>query len=426
MANMKKISINGLTDTLHAVSEAAASVVIPKSKNPVEAETTEESNVIDSVNAVSQWLGTIRESASPAMMQVITTQMQMLDVITSPAMTGMFIDNMVACLDKALAASPEEQKGQIRELYSQMIQNTVFVLEAKMSYAQDKASKEATHLIETAGTMMENTLTTIAGIATPVGGVGAKAVKISNVLLVKQGGQGFVQAVSSLFTSKRDSIKAKDDFAQVISDLFDTLDKYHNLFGSSIIINGMLAKYKRLLVDKYTEDKMRPVTSRMTISDFQHAARLTEELSDVLSNMASTNVFSSLGKIVSTVAHAVADSAIRKKASEMDLQAFCQLYDSFSNDIENLKVQLREEETVLMNLKQEHKDISFLKFGMKKESLEKIDSQLEVLENKKRELADAEAKLRELKDMFPDAKAIKEAVDAYEAKLTGIELKYAV
>lgn len=424
MANMKKISIKGLTDTLHAVSEAAESVVIPKSKKTVEVETTEESNVIDSVNAASQWLGTIRESASPAMMQVITTQMQMLDAIASPAMTGMFIDNMVACLDKALAASPEEQKGQIRELYSQMIQNTVFVLEAKMSYAQDKASKEATHLIETAGTMMENTLTTIAGMATPVGGVGAKDVKISNVL--KQGSSGLIPAVSSLFTSKREAAKAKDDFTQIISDLFDTLDKYHNLFGSSIIINGMLAKYKRLLVDKYTEDKMRPVTSRMTISDFQHAARLTEELSDVLSNMASTNVFSSLGKIVSTVAHAVADSAIRKKASEMDLQAFCQLYDSFSNDIENLKVQLREEETVLMNLKQEHNDISFLKFGMKKESREKIDSQLEILRKKKRELNDAEAKLRELKDMFPDAKAIKEAVDAYEAKLTGIELKYAV
>lgn len=425
MANMKKISIKGLTDTLHAVSEAAESVVIPKSKKPDEVETTEESNVIDSVNAASQWLGIIRESASPAMMQVITTQMQMLDAIASPAMTGMFLDNMVACLDKALAASSEEQKGQIRELYSQMIQNTVFVLEAKMSYAQDKASKEVDHLIETAGAMMENTLTTIAGMATPVGGVGNKAVKISNVL-VKQGGQGLVQAVSSLFTSKREAAKAKDDFTQIISDLFDTLDKYHNLFGSSIIINGMLAKYKRILVDKYTENKMRPITSRMTISDYQHAARLTDELSDVLSSMASTNVFSNLGKIVSTVAHFVADSAIRKKASELDLQAFCQLYDSFSNDIENLKVQLREEETVLMNLKQEHKDISFLKFGMKKESLEKIDSQLEVLENKKRELADAEAKLRELKDMFPDAKAIKEAVDAYEAKLTGIELKYAV
>ena len=142
--------------------------------------------------------------------------------------------------------------------------------------------------------------------------------------------------------------------------------------------------------------------------------------------MASSNVFSSLGKIVSTVAHAVADSAIRKKASEMDLQAFCQLYDSFSNDIENLKVQLRGEETMLMNLKQEHKDISFLKLGMKKESREKIDAQLEVLKKKKQELVDAEAKLRELKDMFPDAKAIKEAVDAYKVRLTGIELKYAV
>lgn len=425
MADKKKISIKGLTNTLQAVSEAASSVVVPKSKKTIEVETTEESNVIDSVNAASQWLGTIRESASPAMMQVISTQMQMLDVIASPAMTGMFLDNMVSCLEKALEASPEEQQGQIRELYAQMIQNTVFVLEAKMSYAQDKASKEAHHLIETAGTMMENTLTTIASMATPVGGVGAKAVKISNVL-VKQGSSGLIQAVSSLFTSKRDATKAKDDFAQVISDLFDTLDKYHNLFGSSIIINGMLAKYKRLLVDKYTEDKMRPVTSRMTISDFQHASRLTDELSDVLSSMASSNVFSSLGKIVSTVAHAVADSAIRKKASEMDLQAFCQLYDSFSNDIENLKVQLREEETVLMNLKQEHKDISFLKLGMKKESREKIDAQLEVLGKKKQELVDAEAKLRELKDMFPDAKAIKEAVDAYEVRLTGIELKYAV
>ena len=242
MADKKKISINGLTDTLQAVSEAAASVVVPKSKKTVVVETTEESNVIDSVNAASQWLGTIRESASPAMMQVISTQMQMLDVIASPAMTGMFLDNMVSCLDKALVASPVEQQGQIRELYSQMIQNTVFVLEAKMSYAQDKTSKEARHLIETAGTMMENTLTTIASMATPAGGVGAKAVKICNVL-VMQGSSGLIQAVSSLFTSKRDATKAKDDFAQVISDLFDTLDKYHNLFGSSIIINGMLAKY---------------------------------------------------------------------------------------------------------------------------------------------------------------------------------------
>ena len=92
MADKKKISINGLTDTLQAISEAAASVVVPKSKKNVEVETTEESNVIDSVNAASQWLGTIRESASPAMMQVISTQMQMLDVIASPAMTGMFLD----------------------------------------------------------------------------------------------------------------------------------------------------------------------------------------------------------------------------------------------------------------------------------------------------------------------------------------------
>lgn len=425
MADKKRISISGLTDTLHTVSKAATSVVVPKSKKVVEPETMEDVNVIDTVSTASQWLGLIRESASPAMTQVITTQMQMLEAIASPAMTGMFLDNMVSCLDKALAASEEGQKRQIRELYSQMIQNTVFVLEAKMSYAQDKAGKEAAHLIETAGSMMENTLTTIASMSIPASGVGAKAVKISNVL-VEQGGPGVIQAVSSLFTSKREATKAKDDFLQVISDLFETLDKYHNLFGSSIIINGMLAKYKRLLVDKYTEDRMRPVTSRMTISDFQHTAKLTDELSDMLSDINSSNVISSIGKIVSSVTHTVVDYSIRKKASKLDLQAFCQLYDSFSNDIYNINIQLRENETTLMNLKQEHKDISFMKLGMKKESRERIDSQLELIAGKKLELADAEAKLKELKELFPDAKAIKESVDAYEAKLTGIELKYAI
>ena len=54
MADKKKISINGLTDTLQAISEAAASVVVPKSKKNVEVETKKKRNVIESVNDAYQ------------------------------------------------------------------------------------------------------------------------------------------------------------------------------------------------------------------------------------------------------------------------------------------------------------------------------------------------------------------------------------
>lgn len=374
---------------------------------------------IETIDQLQESLVPLEGEISPAMLQVIKSQLQVLGTISSPTMTGMMIDNLVAGLKQSLENTDPSSVSTIRESYARLIQNYVFMAEAKMHYVVDKNKEEANILLAESGKMLADTFMDIASCAIPAG----KAAQIVDHIdkdmfkIDPSVGGAFFTNMVKIISAKNLIEEKQKEFYETIDNLFDTFDKYPDLFGPSIIINGMLSKYRKILVDCYADSKIKLIKNRKSAAELHKASQLTE---DIMKTFTKADL---LGMVSSGV-QSFLNAMIARKAARYDLQTFFMMYDAFESELKELKLKLNDEENRLNELKNKKKQIGFFNFSEKRDTANSIEEQFEKLNESMKEVQEVEKKFKELKSLLPEAKAIKEDINRYETRLIAIEEKY--
>lgn len=381
--------------------------------------TPEDENQIQTIDQLQDSLVSLEGEMSPAMLRVLKSQMQVLGTISSPTMTGMMIDNLVLGLKQSLEEAGPSAVDTIRDSYTRLIQNYVFMAEAKMHYVVDKNKEEANRMLAESGKMLADTFAEIVTIAVPAG----KAIQIvkavnKNMFEIKPSSGGdFFSNMVKVFNAKTVIEEKQKEFFSTIENLFDTFEKYSELFGPSIVINGMLSKYRKILVKRYTDSRIKVIKNRKSAAELQRISDLT---GDLMTTLWEGDVLGMVGSGVQSFFNAV----ITRKATQYDLQTFFMMYDAFEAELKDLKAKLDAEENRLRDLENQKKQLGFFNFSGKKETAKTIEEQLAKLNDCKKEVSAAEKKLKELKALLPEAKALKEDINRYEARLVAIENKY--
>ena len=383
------------------------------------AKTPDADKQIETVDQLQDSLISLEGEMAPAMLQVLKSQIQVLGTISSPTMTGMMIDNLVLGLKQSIDEAKPTTVPAIRDSYIRLIQNYVFMAEAKMRYVVDKNKKEANSMLVESGKMLADTFADIAAIAVPAD----KANKIvksvnKNMFEIKPASGGdFFSNMAKIFNAKTVIEEKSKEFFSTIENLFDTFEKYPDLFGPSIIINGMLSKYRKILVERYADSKIKVIKDRKSVAELQKASKLSDELIKTFKK-------GDIWGMVSSGVQSLFDAAIARKADQFDLQTFFMTYDTFDAELKELNSKLSAEESRLNELEQQKKQVGFFNFSAKKEATKSIEEQLAKLDACKKEVSNVEKKLKELKALLPEAKALKEDIAQYESRLIGIEQLY--
>lgn len=216
--------------------------------------------VLDSASSIQNWLTSVRPEVSPAIAEAIQGQLYVLSFVQTPTMAGMAVDNLIFCLDKSLKkASYEEEKAFIRETFCSMIQNLMFIGDARLAYAIEKNREEAGALLIQAGDILNST---ISAIASSVSAPGAAIPQIANIFENQVAKEGFFKKIGSWISKKKEIESKKADYYLTISNMFKVLDRYSSLIGPSILICGMLERYRPAVISYYREQLEKDVKER--------------------------------------------------------------------------------------------------------------------------------------------------------------------
>jgi len=411
---MVKIDIKG---GLKNISSAIGSVKDSVEKVQILPPKQKEESLEDAVTDIYAEFSEISAMMTPAMQQVVSSQLQVLNVVSSPTLSGMMLDNVILGLQKATEDCSGKEAKLIQESFIRIIQSFTFHAEAKLRYILEKNKAEAEKLLDESLKMVSDSVISVASMSFPPAKASSIAMKTMGALTSDLAKNDIVSNLARIVRSKKESAEKKEEFYTFIENLFDTFDKYDSLFGKSIIINGMLSKYRKLLVEKYTNDRIDLVKNSVSVQSLQKADQVIDDIAKNLNKAKYIDAAASLVKGVLSVFS-------KRKSSQYDLQTYFIIYDSTSRQLAEAKGQIVAEEDALRKLQEGKKGIGMLNFSGKKEANEKIEEQQKVLEEKKQIVKQIDNKMQQLKDLLPDAMAIKSDIDHYEAHLISVEEKY--
>lgn len=410
------VKIN-LTNALGSFSNAIESVKGSVEKVQILPVKDKDESLEDAVNSISADFGEVSEMMSPAVQQVISSQLQVLDSVSSPTLSGMMLDNVVFGLQKATENSEKNESIEIRESFIRIIQSYTFYTEARMRYILEKNKVDAERLLDESLKMVSDSVVSVASMAFPPAKASSIAMKTMGALTSDLAKKDIISNLTKFVRSKKESDEKKVEFYSFIDNLFDTFDKYDSLFGKSIVINGMLSKYRKMLVEEYANKRISLVKNSASVQSLQKADRIVDEIAKNLNNAKIIDAAAALAKGLLSI-------FTKQKSSQYDLQSYFLILDATSQELRETKEQITLEEESLKQLFEDKKGKGVFDFSGKKEAKEKIQEQKQVLEKKKKTLSEVENKLNHLKDLLPEATAIKSDIDQYEARLISIEEKY--
>lgn len=202
-----------------------------------------QSNSIENLNSL---LSNLKDNAPISIQEAISAQIQVITYIQSPTLIDTNFSTFFQHLKKSLKYSSSEiEKDSIRESFALMIQNYVFIMDARLQYEINENKEEAIKLLKSAGESLINSVTNITMVAVTGGNV--MTIKRAVETLVKD----LINPDSNLFKrlwnwiiNKRIIKEKKREFLETLWRIYQKLDKYHKLIGPSIIINSLINCYK--------------------------------------------------------------------------------------------------------------------------------------------------------------------------------------
>ena len=382
--------------------------------------------IISTIDGMKTWLTNLGQDTTPALMQTLQMQLQVLKHVQSPSMTGMALDNMMLCMSKAVnTATNDSELANIREAFASMIQNYFFMQEANLRCAQLKDREEGTKLLTQAGEMLSDAVTKTATALTG-STIDMATTVVRNIFEAEAVQKGYIKNLFVWIGDKK-QLKAKEkEFNQTLEMLFDTFDLHAALLGPSILIKGMLSRYRKAILEYHQNEKLQMYIDRGHKIDAQ---KLTDLSSGVVATTTAIitkrplKALSGLTMALSGAAGLVADK-INSNKTGLDIKAYCTLQDALEVECNKLQEELSKMESEITSLKQQHKELGMLQFAEKKELQQKIDLKVEEKDAVYNALKTTKEKLAEMKQLFPDAYAIKAELDQLEEKLIAIENKF--
>jgi len=377
--------------------------------------------IVSSIDGMKRWLSNLGKDATPAIIETLQNQLKVLDAVQSPSMTGMVVDNMIFCLDKAVKqADTDLEKQNIRDAFASMLQSYVFLAEANLRCAEKARQEEAKDLLTQAGAVLSDAVVKTAGLVAS-GGSSMATTTVLNIFASDEVKNGYIKKVFAWIGGKKEFEQKQKDFYKTIEMLFETLDDYADILGKSILINGMLSRYRVLLVDRRKEQKAEDFRKRISTIDQNKVSALTDGISKLVG-------FGALhiGNLTKTIGAGIglAVDAIAGSRKCMDIDSFCMLQDAIEQDLQEQESMFASLTSELEALKATHKEIGMLKLGEKKECQAKIDAKQVELDEVIKTIKELKAKRKEMKDLFPDSYAILKDIKDYEHQLIAIEEKF--
>lgn len=383
--------------------------------------------VVSSTEGMQIWLQGLGKDTTPALMQTLQTQLQVLQTVQSATMTGMAMDNMILCLDKAVKMSSNEtEKNNIREAFASMFQNYYFFQEANVRCAAIKNQEESAELLKQAGSMLSKAVTKTA-VTVAQGNLDMNSIDVRNIFDSEEIRKGYIKKLFSWFADKKIIKEKEDEFYKTVENLFETYDQHAELLGPSFLSKGMLSRYRKDLVERRKEQITEQYIQRNSKLDTKNITNLSDGLGGIINGLVShkkLKIASNVTKSLSALS-GLATDIINNQKKGLDIDSFCLLIDSLGMEIEQLKSQLvvleQERETLTTKLA----EAGTLQFALKKEIQSQIDEKKAEIAAIKSAIQPMQDKLSEMNTAFPDAKAIRDEVIAYDARLQAIEENFA-
>ena len=262
---LDKLKEVDLGKTFDTISNIASSVMGPSESDEEvsESDKKDKAQTIDSIESLGDYLQGLQEGASPAIVMALQSQLQLLKHVKSPTMSLMAIDNIMVCLYKSLKSAESIQaKEELREVFASLLQSFIFVSEAQLKYEIDSNKEESVRLLAEAGDMLMSSVSAVGSLAIPVAAgakVGCALPKMVNVLATNTAQGSFLSRLI-LVRGRKDIIEEKKrDFDKTLNFIFETLDKYAELIGPSILLYGMLNRYAHGLVERFSMEQYKSV-----------------------------------------------------------------------------------------------------------------------------------------------------------------------
>ncbi len=383
--------------------------------------------IVSTMEGMKTWLTELGKDTTPALMQTLQTQLQVLKYVQSPSMTGMALDNMILCMDKAAKTSTNTQElANIKEAFASMIQNYFFMLEANLKCAQKKSQHESVQLLTQAGEMLSDAVTKTAMALSSAGTASVADVVVKNVFESPEMQRGYLKKLFTWIGDKKVLTQKEEEFYKTIEMLFETFDENSELLGKSILYNGMLSRYRNMLVERYKEQKMKMYLARGYKIDTDKLNELSNGLKSVAKSAVGINKLNALTGLTQSLTSAARLLAdwINHSNKLCDIAAYCDMQDALGNECKRLQEQFDEEDALLAKLKAEQKQAGFFNFSEKKALQEKIDRKKEERDTVYEVLRLTKEQINKMRQMFPDSYAMKADIEAYESNLRRIEQKF--
>lgn len=243
--------------------------------------------VIENPQQMQTWLKQLDSVAPPAISVALQSQMETLNTVFSATLAGMAIDNMLFSLQKSLqVATDEEQRTALRDNFCMMIQNFVFVNEAKLLYATEESRMAAAQMMGQAGAKLMS-------CAVNMGMECIKAVQMAtDAYAAENGAKAASQTMTKKITTsdvppatknpfegeeaekffgelakslaKKKILEEKQaEFDKMMVNLFPMFDRYYEMIGPSVLITGLLERYTDRIVEKFAIKRYTGVISRI-------------------------------------------------------------------------------------------------------------------------------------------------------------------
>lgn len=393
---------------------------------------------INTLDGMSSWLQKLQtDQTSPSAMQALQSQMQVLNFVKSPTLTGMAVDTMIMCLYKAIQSSTNEtEREAVRESFALMIQSFMFFNEAQLQYEINSNKEEGIQLLSQAGDILSKS---VVSVATLVASGGAAAPQIANVVVGNVFGQqneqqSFFGKIVSYIGEKERIEERKVQHIDSLNNAFTTFDRYASMIGPSIVLHGMLERYGKQLIENFEEQKTKYIIDKVLPNLEIPGLKESDTMSDVIDTTLTILTFGILQS-------SDKEKEIKKNLSARDYILL--LRDKVSERLSDCKRTLTNDKKDLAQKKQEYDNMSTImlqaknglnkKFEVVSASMIKAGSELnaeiESLESSIREnekkVASAKKDLAQVDSLIEKLNELKPEIDAYTAKINATIEKFA-
>lgn len=418
-------NIGGISNAINSVTEVIADRRSGESSKMADVGGAEGHSVkiIDTIDKLEEWIAVTQTEASKSAALVLQQQLQVLNYVQSPAMSGMVIDNIIVCLYKSLElAVNDADKEAIRGSVASLLQSVLFMAEARLQYDVKKNKEEAVEMISSAGNLISDSVAAVASMLTPVPGAKTRVmVPVVKNILSSQAIQGGFFAHLLSAKKKQEIIDEKiKEHNTMLENLFATFDRYYDLIGPSIQIHGVLSRYIKQLTEQFRETQYKEIESYTT--------QFTRQINSMMDEV-STSVKASLGnsmyeRVAKGVIGAVAAIAnANKKPETLDFNEIKHLSSTLHSRYDALEDKLNLVQKEIEAKEQGLKDAGIFQRSLKSDLAKKIEQLKKEVSKIEKELIDLKEK-RQIVDNIIEP--VSHKIEEYSANLSRIAERYAI